>query len=304
MAWILRDCVTVCVECLSFGALLRRLHAGKMACFFVEIRGKRLNFVVSRANLGKVVAIAEELGYNYEIKRSGGLASLAAHPLRRIGLLFGVILCVVALLLASGFVSTINVNLSYRRAEVVRVLGELGVSEGTYASELDCDALGQALFALDGVAFASVVRHGNVLYVTLQEEAPSATYEYLSDGAVLTATKGGVVARILVFEGTACVKIGDEVKQGDVLVEGYNLAHDERVPCAANGEVFGRITYSAQVTFGSDGMSEHYRVLAAEQVRRQVPTNATLLENYYDEIQEGDTTTVTATIVTLEKLTE
>lgn len=302
--FVFRELCRISVERVKLGALLRRIHSEKIPCFLVFPRGRGVEFSVFREDFGKVVALLQDLDYNYVIKKESGLVSSLKKVIKRPGLLLGLLAVVVTAALYSGIVTDVCVGPSYRKDEVLACMENCGVTEGKYLPSVDCSALSAALLSLEGVSFASVERKGNALYVVLHEEEEPPHYEYLSDGAALCSHKHAVVSRVLVFEGTAAVAVGSVVEVGTPLIEGYRVFGEQKVPCAAAGEVYGRVEYRSSVEFARDDMAEHYRIIAAESAKAKIPDNAVFIDARYEETENGDSVTVTAIWTVEEKLTE
>jgi similar to stage IV sporulation protein len=98
---------------------------------------------------------------------------------------------------------------------------------------VDFDALELSLRQdFDEIIWASVYEEGTKLVVCMQEKIASAKEETQEETCMdLVATQDATIASIITRSGLAAVKAGDEVKAGDILVNGRQEILDD------NGEV-------------------------------------------------------------------
>ena len=99
-----------------------------------------------------------------------------------------------------------------------------GVHAYAFLPGFDGEELEERLLALEGVAFASVTKRGTRVYVDVRAERGNEHFTDVPTG---------------VWSGTAEVAYGDAVLPGDVLIGAYVLSGEEKVPCSADGEVYG-----------------------------------------------------------------
>ncbi len=226
--------VTLEVETVTPTALINKLTA-RTVLSAPEYSGGKLMFSVPSKDCAKIIALLDELCYNYKIKWIKGVFTYLFSVLRRVGIIVGTVAVVVACVLYSFLIVEIEGDYS---SEVGEVLASHGIVEGRFLTSLDEDAIVREIRSLDGVSFASIERVGTRVRVHVryeQDEKPFAVSR-----AEIRAIASSVITRIIVFGGTAEVEVGDEVNAGDVLVGGYYLAGDEKVPTTPSGEVYGR----------------------------------------------------------------
>lgn len=172
----------------------------------------------------------------------------------------------------SQFIWKIEVNgNSYLTEEsIIKYLEEKQASFGTRKSAIDCDSLELSLredFAQ--IIWASVAIEGTDLIIELQEKNPEGegaskgeietaadpasteetTPERQANGYCIIATKDGIVDSVITRRGIAVVKAGDEVKAGDVLVEGTQEVLNDNGEvkfwyyASADADIIGTVTY-------------------------------------------------------------
>lgn len=235
------------VDRLNSGRLLTALSQET----YVKIArgGKSLRFSVPSRDRAKVVAISESLCYNCKIIKEEGALLALARAVGRIGIVLGAVCAAVMVGVYPSFVTEVEYGGDFISA-VAETVEQSGVKEGAFLPDFDADAVEKALLALDGVAFASVTKRGTHVYVDVRAERSD---EHFVDVATepVTSKITASVTRVVVWSGTALVKYGDVVREGDELIGAYVVSGEDKVPCPADGEVYG-LTYRTLTRFFPD----------------------------------------------------
>ena len=196
----------------------------------------------------KIVALLNNLCYDYKIIGISGCLPTAARLIARAGLVAGIALSAAIIAVYPQFITRVSVAAIDGQAidgalnlKVQAILTEHGAYRGARTSTYDGDAIEQDVLSLDGVSYVEVKRKGTHVYVYLKKELPKENFVDIS-GSTVRASKTAIVTRVVVEGGTAAVKYGDVVREGDPLIEGYTLYGDDKIPTQARGVVYG-ITY-------------------------------------------------------------
>ena len=213
---------------------------------------------VKSKHLSQVIAILNKLCYDYKIIKTIGAVPTFLRASSRLGVLTGVAVVTVAIVVCSTFITRVSIDGVHEPALMQRIetlLEENGVKRGGTA--VDLDDVSHKLLALDGVAFASVVRNGGHVSVYVKEELPPAEIVELSSAEVV-AKRRAVVTRVIVDGGTAVVDYGDVVEAGDTLIANYTEYGDEKIPVAAAGEVYGKVYRQKKLYFANTTLKKTY----------------------------------------------
>ena len=97
------------------------------------------------------------------------------------------------------------------------------------------------------VAWLNINRRGTVAYVTVLEKEVHGQ-EVKEGYSNVVAACDAVIEEISVVRGVACVKVGDSVKKGDLLISGVLPEEQGGGFCYAEGEIFGRVSESISVS--------------------------------------------------------
>lgn len=220
-------------------------------------------FRVKSKHLGKIIALLDNLCYDYKIIDNSGIAPYALSVVMRPGLLVGIMAVICAIILSSQFVTRVSVVSAGAeidaalKNEICAILDENGVKVGAKTSDVDEDAVREKLLALGKVSFVSVTRKGTRVDVVVKQALPS-EYVFERDGTQVKAQKRAVVTRVVVTGGTAVKKYGDVVSPGDVLIDGYIEYGDEKIPVKASGYAYGKVYYEKTSFFPKESVVTEY----------------------------------------------
>ncbi len=162
-------------------------------------------------------------------------------------------------------------NWHYSRETLLDYLETQNVRYGMMKSGISCDELEEGIrSAFPEVTWVSARVSGTRLLVKIKEnEVLSAVPEDRSEPCQVIARTSGTITRIIVRQGKAAVAPGDEVNEGQQLIEGQlSILNDggEVVRTAyvhADGDVYARTQYHYEETF-----SQYHTVTAKTGERR------------------------------------
>lgn len=141
---------------------------------------------------------------------------------------------------------------------IQRFLTELGVKPGAAKTAVDPSTLEDSLSALSpDFSFVGVRLQGVRLLVEAVPAVPAPELYELSDGRDLVAKCDGVIESISVLSGSACVKPGDTVIRGQVLIRGNERVDPETSrSIAALGAVTARTWHEGTASLPRDFSEE------------------------------------------------
>ena len=197
-----------------------------------KLAPKRLRVCIKFNQIEKFFAIMQELCYtdNVKIKTAGVLYPLY-YLYKNVGLVIGALLFIFSTIYFNGFIYKIEYtgSGSILQTQVEECLISNGVTTFSRPSKAQIQALDEKILAsTDRLSFVSCYKQGNRLYVNLvlsQEKVDlvKGNAEYFLSPA------DGVVEKVKVYKGSLAVSIGQVVKQGDLLIDGYVLQKEQRI---------------------------------------------------------------------------
>jgi len=238
------------------GAMLERLiqQALQQGAEFaaVERSGSRVLIIDTDAHSGHILrALCSRYHLDCRILDHRGRSSLMQRLRRRWTLAPGLLLCALICAAVLSRIWLIDVaftgpcaHLGDARA-IHRCLSALDVHAGMSVAGIDANFLKKQLSA-DAGAYSHIgVRlQGIRLLIEAAPEVPAPEVYQLDSARDLVAAMDGVVCGVKVQSGEACVKVGDTVRRGQLLIRGEEaLSKDASSAVAALGQVHVRSWY-------------------------------------------------------------
>lgn len=214
-----------------------------------------VRFCVPSKQCHKIIALLQNLCYDYKIVNIGGVSPAIFRAFTRVGIAAGIVLGAVAFCLYSSFVTRVSVKCEGAcdyalNAQIDGILKEYGAFKGGRIRNFDETGLCNAISALDKVAYVGVKRDGT--HLTIVYKTALKKESFVSGNAKsVVASKRAVVTRVIVEGGTAVKKYGDVVDVGDTLIEGYIEYGDSKIPVEAKGYAFGKVYYKRTKYFAN-----------------------------------------------------
>lgn len=283
-------------------AVLRLKREGISVYNAKKTKKNQILLSVKKKDTEKVFAIYPNVCYNsyehssYKITRVGADAStkLLGFLKKRVGLIVGAALCLPLCFYADGYVLSVKVEgeTSYQR-EVLTSLEKWGIAPYKRYDEKNLDLICAEILSLDGVGFCAVKKNGTTVTVEVRNN-PFASPS-LTEGGMF-ASRSGTLVSLSVLRGTPLKKLGDEVKEGDILVGDYFLAGvegTEKIPSTVVARARFACAYEETVAAETEeeAFAKAYLALALSERSRIVSRSAAegedgyLVKIEYEEVQ-------------------
>lgn len=255
--------------------VLHLFTAEGVSVYHVKRKTERVWFWIHLDDFSAVQHILRHHKIRFRIRKREGLPFVISRLKRRRGLLLGTGLGFAMLYLLLSFIWGYDVsgNQQYSDEHLIALVQEYGVIPGSRSDKFDYDALAKEIVQ-DHPEFTWVQLKpdGTTLHITVKERLPD-TAERQKTGSLVAKTSGRIT-ELLVFRGTACVKKGDWVSKGQLLVGGWDYPDWQR---SING------TFEPA---GEPYMVEAHAVISGEQERRATGVCALAEQNLIPTGQE------------------
>lgn len=147
-------------------------------------------------------------------------------------------------------------NIQYSSDTLIRCLKQQGIDCGILKSRVNCESLEHELRTVfPEITWVSVQLSGTRLLISIREnQVISQPQEGQTEPADLVASKGGIITSMIVRSGTAVVSIGDQVEEGQLLVQGSVPILDDggqeirREPVRADADIVAQTVCRYQET--------------------------------------------------------
>ena len=232
---------------------------------------KREKSTILYANIGiqdykKLKNIAKKTKTRINIQSKKGMPFLL-HRYRKRKIFVGLLAIIfIALFMMSKFIWNIEIkgNTRISKTEIMEELNKDGLKIGTYKRKLNANSvINKVRLDRGDIAWIGIDIEGTNAIVEIKEtsEAPEIIDE--NEYCNIVSNKEGMITKINVQNGTAVVKEGDIVKEGDTLVLGYLEGKYTGIRYVhAKADIEAKIWYSKKE-----------KVFLKQQI--QVPTGAT-----------------------------
>lgn len=209
--------------------------------------------------LKKIKNSLRKTGCRMRIKKKRGLPFLLQHMKKRKGLLIGSVLFLLILTQFSGRIWHIDVDggFIHTREQMLQVIAEeLNVYAGVPKELVDCFEIEKRLrLDYNEIGWISVEKRGCCLFVRMNESTMPKQVFVQEIPSHIIAGQDGVVKKIEVLAGVPMVKVGDNVKKGDILISGvipiigdFNELLRKQAVCAV-GAVYIESDFSYNTAF-------------------------------------------------------
>lgn len=202
---------------------------------------EQIRFSLSERNAKRLLYLCGEAGICLSVLERRGLPQLLARYGKRVGIWVGVLAATVLVYASSRVVWDIRItgNETLDAREIRSMLSESGLAIGTHLGDFDNDLVETKLLLNHReISWISINIKGTTANVEIQETVRGA--ETTTDVANLVAARDGQIERVEAYDGSVCVKVGDVVREGEVLVSGlYDGAGTLRTT-RARGRIYAR----------------------------------------------------------------
>lgn len=181
----------------------------------------RVFFSVSEREYKRLISFADPAVFTVESRK--GLPYFLKRYKRRYGLIVGVLIFLVLTKLSTVYVWDITVegNDTVSDAEVLYTLEKLGFSVGSYIPDVNFyNICHEFILENENVSWISVNMEGTSARVKLIEADKKGGNNSNGTPSNLVAKIDGIIVRTETVNGQVCVKAGEAVKKGQLLISG------------------------------------------------------------------------------------
>lgn len=181
----------------------------------------RISFSVTELEYKKLIRMID--GSVFRLHQRKGLPYFLYRYRHRYGLIVGILIFILLTKISTEYVWDITVdgNESISDSEVINTLDELGFSVGSHIRDIDFyDICHQFVLENDKVAWISVNMEGTSARVKLIERDAKGEYGDNGTPSNIVASSDGIIVRTETIDGELCVKAGDPVTEGQLLISG------------------------------------------------------------------------------------
>ena len=213
---------------------------------------KTIYFTVGSHNLKKLFALLDKSCYTISVVEYYGIKKATEFFKIRFGYIIGLALFIVLIIMSNLFVSDIKIygNNKVTLQEIYACLSQNGITKGSAITKCDNEKISTILTnSFDDISLVSVLKKGTNIVINIKEKQSVSDSEEANCDDII-AKFDGVVLELKVMQGTACIKVGDHFKKGDILIKGsFKDIDGNLVTCKAQGSVKAKLMLTSEIEF-------------------------------------------------------
>lgn len=205
---------------------------------------------ILKSDFKEILHIAKKTKCKVKIEKKSGVPFfINRYRKRKIFAIAGIVIAIFIFILTK-FVWNIEIvgNEKISEEEVKNLLSEYDIEIGTLKSKINTEKVSNLIrLNREDLSWIGITVKGTNVIVTIEEsiEIP----EIIDENEIcnIVALEDSIISKIIVRNGTSKVQVGDEVKKGDILVEGIMEGANTGIRNVhADADVFGKKTYSKE----------------------------------------------------------
>lgn len=215
-----------------------------------------LRLEIEYVDYKNVVDIVDRVGGKVKVLSGRGFIFLLGRLKKRISLVVGAVMFIAMLYFLSTYVWVVKINVKENIApfDVRQQLMSLGIKPGITKVSVDVKSIEKKLESLNPeILWLRIRIEGSTLVVDIEEKV-NPPYQLQGEYGNLTATKKGEIQRIYTFAGRAAVKVGQQVEEGDVVIEGIDGKEEQQYIIPPRGIVIANTFYEKEMEIKVDGV--------------------------------------------------
>lgn len=225
-------------------------------------KGVKIFFNTGIGEFKKLKHVARKTNCKMKLKKKCGLPFVLHKYKKR--KLFTIFLIIIAfgIYTSSKYIWNIEIQVEEDQVieNIVQDLADLGIKKGVKKSSVNTDnVIHELRLKRDDISWIGIDMKGTNAIVKIVKADDKPELIDNSDYCNIVATKTGVITNIVAQNGTAMVKVGDTVHEGDILIAGFMEGkYTEKRYVHSLGEVQAKIEYkeSKKVLLNQENLTE------------------------------------------------
>ena len=213
----------------------------------VRIAPLSVSFTISQKDYGKLLSVTNRLGDTVKIQQYTGLVLSAYRLLSRPILLLCIAVIIAASVLIPNHVFFVEIEGNHLVPDnlILEKSESSGITFGSASKEIRSETLKNNLLAeIPDLQWAGINTYGSRAVISVRERVELSETDTARKGGNIVASKDGIIINCTVHRGKALCKVGQAVKVGQVLVEGYNDCSNLTAESGAEAEIFAETQYN------------------------------------------------------------
>lgn len=205
---------------------------------------------ILKSDFKEIKHIARKTKCKVKIKKKSGIPFVINKYRKR--KIFAVAILVIAIFvfIITKFVWNVEIigNEKIPTEDIKKLVAEYGMTEGKLKSDINVEKISNLIrLNRDDIAWIGISLKGTNAIVEIEEVIEKPEIIEKDKICNIVAKEDAIISKIIVQNGTARVQVGDEVKKGDLLVEGImEGTYTDSRKVHAEATILGKIIYEKE----------------------------------------------------------
>ena len=182
-----------------------------------------LKVKILKSDFKDIRHIAKKTKCKIKIQKKNGLPFFINKYKKRKIFAIAILVIAIFIFVSTKFIWNIQIdgNEKITEEEIISMISEFGLSTGVLKKDIDVDKISNSIrLERDDISWIGISIKGTSAIITVKEAIEVPEVIDKNEICNIVANKDAIVSKLVVHNGTARVIVGDEVKKGDILVEG------------------------------------------------------------------------------------
>ena len=186
-------------------------------------KGVKLHLNIGIKDFYRAIKVAKKLKCKVKIEKKRGVPFLLNRYRKRKVFVISLLVIIIAIYISTNYIWNIEIHVeeNLQLENIEQDVKQAGLEIGKLKSKINTqEIVNKIRLERDDISWIGINIEGTnaIIKIVKAKEAPEIINE--KDYCNIVAKKGGVITKIIAQNGTAQVKVGDTVEQGQVLIQG------------------------------------------------------------------------------------
>ena len=205
---------------------------------------------ILKSDFKEIRHIARKTKCKVKIKKKSGIPFVINKYRKRKIFAVAILVIAIFIFIITKFIWNVEIigNKKIETEEIRKLVAEYGIIEGKLKSDINTQKISNLIrLNRDDIAWIGITLNGTNAIIEIEEVIEKPEIIEKDKVCNIVASEDAIISKIIVQNGTARVKVGDEVKKGDLLVEGImEGTYTESRKVHAEATILGKIIYEKE----------------------------------------------------------
>lgn len=194
--------------------------------FFQDLHRENNTYIktkILKSDFKEVAHIAKKTKCKIKIEKKSGIPFVINKYRKRKIFAVAIIVIAIFIFILTKFIWNIEVigNENLSKEEIINIANNYGIAIGKLKSGINIEKISNSIrLEREDLSWIGITIKGTNAIITVEEVTKAPEIVDKNEICNIIASKNSIISKVVVQSGTSRVNVGDEVKKGDLLVEG------------------------------------------------------------------------------------